>query len=768
MRKLSDTQAKLLLLALGFLLILIRFYDNFDANRGMVISQWGDGYKAYTVIQYHVANDSTYSHYEGMNYPYGEHVIPGACQPILSNTLKFISNNLFEIKDWQIIPIVNYSMLLSLLLCFFFLFSIFRKLELPVWYGIILSLAMGLLTPQALRMAGHYGLAHPEVLPLIIYLLMNYDERPDFKRSLWIMLVVFIYSGIHFYFFAILAFTVAFYFLFRFLSEWDWKKVPIYAAHFSVMLLVPFVFFSIWMHDPTITDRTEQPWGFFSYRAFLEGIYTSPRLAMYQWIDKNWIDIRALNVEGNNYVGIVGGLAFLVMLVQWIGSAFKEPFVRLEHNRKKFLNHLAYATLSILIFSLGIPFIIPGLEGLLDYTGPVRQFRSIGRFAWLFYYVINTLAFLYLYHWVIAKPTVMRKVVLGAALCLLIVDAGQFTASKSYKPKLIPAWEKGKEFSRSTSIDFEKYQATLPLPYYNIGSDMFWYGIHGIGAQHSLTIGVQENLPTTAAMLTRTSIGQTIKQLQLVSEPYRPPMILEDYPNTKPLLAIWDLHMSSKNVQLYEHLLQGATLLEEYNDQVRFYSLPLTSFSYRLARKRKAVELGLQDSTLFQVQDFHSTDSLERFVYRSFDETSSEKNYLGKGGFQGVMNEENVLFDGPLPNQAVEAYKIAFWMYVQADMHTRADLIVREYDPQTGATLQEWKGGVHRHIWTFDTNGWGMFEMDFNLKSKDSKLRVMIYDEELGSRPIWVDELLIRPANTNVFNETATYIWKNNRNYPKK
>ena len=31
---------------------------------------------------------SSYSHFQGMNYPYGEHVLFTGCQPVISNTLK--------------------------------------------------------------------------------------------------------------------------------------------------------------------------------------------------------------------------------------------------------------------------------------------------------------------------------------------------------------------------------------------------------------------------------------------------------------------------------------------------------------------------------------------------------------------------------------------------------------------------------------------------------------------------------------------------------
>ena len=76
----------LLLSVIMLLLMWWRLPDYFTLGQQKFIEPWGDGYKAYHAIFYHVEHDSTYSHFEGMNYPYGEHVVPGACQPLLSNT----------------------------------------------------------------------------------------------------------------------------------------------------------------------------------------------------------------------------------------------------------------------------------------------------------------------------------------------------------------------------------------------------------------------------------------------------------------------------------------------------------------------------------------------------------------------------------------------------------------------------------------------------------------------------------------------------------
>ena len=50
---------------------------------------------------------------------------------------------------------------------------------------------------------------------------------------------------------------------------------------------------------------------------------------------------------------------------------------------------LLLSSIVLLLISFGLPFVIKGMEGFLSWTGPFRQFRSVGRFSWVFYYSIH-------------------------------------------------------------------------------------------------------------------------------------------------------------------------------------------------------------------------------------------------------------------------------------------------------------------------------------------------------------------------------------------
>lgn len=750
----------LLLLLLSGLLLYLRLPEFFQHPNQEVIEPWGDGYKAYTVIQYHVKYDSTYSHFQGMNYPYGEHVAPAATQPLLSNAIKWFSRTLFDISEYTV-GILNFSLLLGLLLCALFLYLIFRRLATPVWYAVPVAILLTFMAPQFARMTAHYGLAHPEVLPAVIYLLMRYYERPGLGRSLWVMAAVFAFSLIHFYYFAILAFTISFFFLFYFLRNPRWRRLPALGLHYAVQIIIPLLVFSWWMNDG-VSDRTAFPWGFFNYLGIWEGTFTSMLQPHYQWIDAHLIKIEETQYEGRAYVGLVGVLAAAFLLVSWVRHGFRRAPFRLEGPYNGFLQTLFYASLPVLLFSYGYPFAVPGLEHLLNYTGPLRQFRSVGRFAWLFYYVINIIAFVWLYQW--GRTDRRRWALWAAALALLLFEAWHYHRSLDLRLDDIPERQPGRRYTELAGIDYDDYQAILPAPYYNVGSDNFWGDFHGYVNQKSLTLSVQTGLPTTGAMLTRTSLSQTLKQLQLVTEPYRPPAILEDLPDDRPFLLVYDTEGVQKWPGKYDHLTVGARLLHE-DGPLRLYELPLSAFAKQRRERRRRIEAAMRDSTLYRPGAFGLSDSTEAFFYENFDTQTAARTYLGSGAYEGPIRQTNLLLDQNLPGQQAGAtYVLSFWLYAARDLVGRSELIFTEYDPAADRSVQQLATQVFWQTALFDPNGWVLVEWPVRLFAANTRLQLTLRNPDAPrSDTLWVDEVLVRPQGVDVYRETGAYLWKNNR-----
>lgn len=761
-----EAAGRIAVLALMLGLLALRFPDFFQYPNSRVIEPYGDGYKVYAVMEYHARWDSSYTRFQGMNYPYGEHVVPADAQPLLSSAIKLGSRFFGDLAGYTRVAL-HFSLLLSLLLCAYFLYLILRKLNIPILWAVAIAIGLTFLSPQIMRMISHYGLAQAAALPALLYLLLRLEETHSWRISIWIALAVTAFALIHFYFFAIMALFISLYHFFGFLRKPSSRRFMRYAFHYSIQILLPLFFFYFWMnHNDPVTDRTPQPWGFFNFHAIWESIFTSLTQPHFQWLDTQVIKIESTEVEGRAYVGLVATIGTLVLLTRWIAGRFREPVVRAGGAYQGFLNKAFWASTLLALFSFGYPFTIPGLEGWLDYAGPIRQFRSVGRFNWAFYYVINLIAFAELWRWV--ERASWRQAIAGLALLLLGFEAYHFCTTPDLRLDEVRELQPGQRYTDIEGINYRDFQALLTVPYFNIGSDNLWYHGEGEIVPRSLTLSTQSGLPTTSAMLTRTSLSQTLKQAQLVLEPYRLPRILEDFPNQKPLLLMVANYQFEQQKEKYQHLLDGTQLLHE-TDAYQLFRLPLKAFSDRIAARTQAISQTIAQDTLslYPHGAFLSRDTALDFYYFGLDSLSASKTYRGKGGFEFPGAEKSLLYDGPMPRQLAGGwYVLSFWLYFQEDMAGRSFLEIEEYAPASGEGVNRQAHQVYYNLKALDDDGWGLLEFLIVPVREDTHLRVIIHNPEMGKRQLHLDELLIRPESSEVYQQGEGFVWKNNRWYP--
>ena len=125
------------------------------------------------------------------------------------------------------------------------------------------------------------------------------------------------------------------------------------------------------------------------FHAIWEGILTSLDQPYFQWINTNLITIQSVGIENKSYIGLVAAIGLVAIGINALKNRFKASLFAQEGKREQFLQLGFWAAFVLLVFAHGIPFTINGFAFLLDYAGPIRQFRSVGRFAWVFYYVAN-------------------------------------------------------------------------------------------------------------------------------------------------------------------------------------------------------------------------------------------------------------------------------------------------------------------------------------------------------------------------------------------
>jgi len=278
----KETKGGLLLVICLMVLILgVRFPKLVTAPNDWVIEDSHDGFRSYAAAYYHVKHDSTYQHYEGMHYPYGDVVGFTDNLPLFSNSIKFVSNNIVDISD-HTGGILNLFLLLSILLCSLFIYLILSHLDLPNWYVIPVTIGLTFLSPQIGRLAAHYGLAHPFVIPLVFYMSLLFHEKRDVKTSLLIASSLFFIGQIHLYLFAISVLFIAGIMGFKTLFRFNKNEIIFNASHLAIQVLLPYLLTQYLLSD-TIVDRPSRPYGFLAYRSYWENVFLPVDFQIGRW-----------------------------------------------------------------------------------------------------------------------------------------------------------------------------------------------------------------------------------------------------------------------------------------------------------------------------------------------------------------------------------------------------------------------------------------------------------------------------------------------------
>lgn len=745
--------------------ITLKFGEYLQFPAGKVIEPYGDGFKAYMSTAYHALYDSSFTHFKGMNYPYGDHLVFSDPQPLLANALQLFQGSgpglLQTTITWT-----HLLMLLSILVCACLLYVLFHRLGLPVWYAAIAAPALTFLSPMLARIGFHYGLAQPAAIPAVLLLLLLHQERPRWSVSAGIGGTVLLFSLFHFQYFGILALGISAYFFVDFLyAPWKnrWWQMML---HYSLQVLLPFLLLSAWLGSgPEVNDRASRPFGFLAYRSRLSGTFTStdqPHLKpILEWWGKNG----GLDIEAINYIGLVAALGLGFILVKMIKGSMKAPLWERAGSSapEAYLRRIFWAGLMLYVFSTGFPFTISDWERFTGYLGPLRQFRALGRFSWFFFFTINIVVLTW-----IGMAYSRKKGMLALCLLTLSTEAFFFLRSRDLRLDDVAGLQPEGNLLQQIGIAPRDYQAILPIPYFHIGSDNFWEEPEGFVQQNAMVLSLQSGLPLCGVMMSRTSVGQTFLQLQLVGEPYRYPLILDDYPNTKPLLMLIDEERFRLAAPRWDHFSSAATGVRFLKDlgRLKVYAVPLSFFQASADRQREIVATQATSLPLYPKGGFLISDSSAFVVHRNWDNELSAITYNAPGGFSGDVSLENILFDEALPHQkAGERSLISVWMYLKDDMRGTTTCTLREYDPKTGEEYSRVKVQAGQYARVFDANGWALIEIPFETRSRNTHLQIIFQNPD-AKGPLYLDELLIRPAPVDVFQKTSKGWWKNNRFYP--
>jgi hypothetical protein len=712
----------------------------------LCFAPWGDGYKNYYTLAYYIQNDSG-AHFTGMNYPYGENIIYTDNQPLVAVLHKQLNHYIPSIAH-HLRAIILYAMLLSVVLSFLILYRILRRFELPEWYACIFAILICMLAPQLARLNGHFSLAYSFFLPALILLVTEWLRN---NRSVLVLigitalLTAFVF--IHPYYFAIAALFLASLFV---AHTFTYRSLSSYRL--LIPVVVSFAVFKLFLLlTDHISNRPGTPWGFIMSRSTVADILLHPNSFIFQGLSSVISTGKIVfHWEGQAYLGVVTLMGLLLFLF----------FKFRKHPVSKLIPPAAVllfvASVPVLLFAMAFPFSLhPSLERLIDYIpGSLKQFRAAGRFSWVFYYTSAVLGALVLYRTLHLIQNKFYHIGLATAIVLLwFIDVNTINNYHAREMKRWSATANESEEARAIEqqlnnhhLSFDSFQAILPAPYFNNGSEKIYLEASG-SAFEGMKWSLGSGLPLAATMMSRTSVSQSLSLVNLFSSDYIQKRVIARLPSAKPFLLIKTGDVSMNEQQVID---RSSYLFNAYGTS--FYLLRPSALHDSIAALQQ--QINTLTTGLYNHGTYFSSDSVPNVYLKSYEEQKNDYAVLGKGAYYHEKGDE-FLYTDTLPNATDSTwYELSVWMYT--DMRTPAypALYITVNDTQGNATYTTDLPGKFS---TENYRHWIKVTTRFPITDAKSKLYVSI-----SGNYRTIDEFMIKPINSTVITHlNNVYLYNN-------
>lgn len=714
----------------------------FQYPNSFLFSKSGDSQKSYFNFSYYLKYDKGIKH-DGINYPYGDHLQYINSHPLYVQVLKFVDAKIVPISNYGV-AIMNLSMLISLILAVPFLFLILRKYALPRWYSAIIVIILLFLSPQFDRIHGHFEMVYMFFLPMFWYLLIRWREGE--KRWLWSSLLII--SGL------VGGFTSAYYAAFftimllgvLFVELWnnhknlaDYWKTGLYL--FAVAVVPLLIVKGLVSATDWVSDRPNNPYGFYVYHANFLSVFL-PFISPLKSLVGNHINLD-FEWEGRAYVGLPATLLAVSIFIAGVYNLFskkKTAWKMFVPNKK--IEVFFYASILILLFSMCFPFKY-GFDFLLQLVPPVKQFRALGRFTWIFYYVFTVYA-AYFFYRLYRYFKLKGMGLIGTILLVFVLGYWSIDAGTNIKRSTRGLLNKNDKFESTDSeylsrfveakVNPNDFQGIFFLPFASTCGDklLFEHGMNGFS--DAMKCSYHTGIPLIQSFSPRLSYSQALSSIQMLANPAIQKSRLKDM-NEKPILLV----CTKEKMKPEEKWLQSKGEIFWQDKYITLSKLPLSVFSESHAEWKKRV-VQIKDS-LNTFENISADVNRQSIIFNGFEDGNAKNVFSGKGSFYKRKGEEKLL-DDKLDGNFVEGkYELSFWLFVDS----------RKYD-MPKATLKIAKGNKGERFekrlnsrQVHDVyKGWIRVSEKIELKPGYT-VQLLIKGEYIS-----LDNLLIKPIYSNV------------------
>jgi len=749
------------------LVMLLIFFGFLLRNPGQTwLTTTGDGMKAYYSALYHVKYDQENSVSGGMNYPFGElYTYTDAQFPVVS-LIRLFSEHIADISA-HTVAIINLLMMFFLLAGSVFIALILSESGVSWWYSSLAGVGIAFLSPQIHRLGGHFSLAWVVWIPMMIWLIMQFDKKRSWWLSVIIGLVTWMAGHMHFYYLGFFGFIIGGYWFYRFVrysaTQTYWYRDLL---HFSVQYILPVLLLQLYVViNDGATDRPGYPFGFQSSFAHPLGVFL-PSGSPYAFVPRTLTFFNHISWESFSYIGTVALLGLVIAAVALpVRKLLRKPPLGLTENT--LLRVMFWISTAALLFSFGIPFVF-GLKEYVSEWGIVRQIRVLARFSWLFYYVANIVVLVALYRLFTQKERPWWwKLPALAALPLLMTEAcfntGNMASHLNNRVEVNRPEDIG---ISSRNFQPADYQAVVPLPWFHIGSENLWVDGSDESKQLTLFFSLLTGIPTTGTILSRTSLSQTFMLDAMLREPLQRLEIVDYLTDDRPFLV---LKMKDDRPGPAETRLLKECVLVNEGEKADLYSLPVNVLKSIHEIRRREVIRNYDTLTLYTKGNLSVSDSALFFIMHSFDETVSRQVLRGSGSFLFRSRQMTHMTRDTLHGlSAGKKLTIGFWLHQYfKDGYVRGKLTITHRNPEDSRQSGRETVDFFRHIAGYKGD-WVLIELESETLFQDEILELAVSNEVLPGEVFVLDELLIRESCLDIWQEEKGFLLYNGRKFKRR
>jgi hypothetical protein len=772
--KVIEKYATFILIGITLIFVFAFYGDVILAPNSYLFGASGDGMKNYFTYADQIKENS-WTVSTAMNYPYGESFLYLDCQPVLTIVVKIIP----FLAPYSI-GITNLLMIGSIVISAWLLFLILLRFQVRPILAIIGAFSIAVLAPQLFRIEGHLALGYSFFIPLSWYLYLRFcDSDKKWKWSLWIGLNTLIWFFVHAYLGMIIVAFIFSCFFFDILFSKGKKLVNgSYIGQACLQLLLPLILF--WgyatMAD-THTGRTKNPFGYMESASNFDSVFLPNHPPLKPYFEQSFPIQQSW--EGMAYVGIgsIIGVVLIVLFIAFNLVRYHQISTTPMNGSRQLITAL-FAAVLVLLISFGYPFKWDLME-LLDRFSIIKNFRGIGRFAWVFYYVLTISVVVLLAQLTSGFKKEFWSFGIIGLLSLSYLQEGipyhQSVAPKlTQSPNYFDKHQLNPSFKDALShIPNGKYQAIIPLPFYHIGSENF--GKDGTDKIYKLSmlLGYHTDLPLVANYSTRTSIWESKNILQILSPVFYEKPVQKDIKSEQPFLILFSHeHLSD----FEDDLLSRATEIYKNRDFSLFEISKADLFSTDTKKWFDAFEQ--QKANMLEKDNFllHTTDSSAYLFYNSYEDQPNPVSYESNGALATAKKDYTTLKDFKenelKPNTE---YIASFWMNTKGKNYGQDipnGICVYQVVDKDGSL--RWAKTENMSAGLIINGYWSLIQFRFTVENAGLASSLFIKGDDY-SKIIWhIDDLFIQEANVDIYqpmglkNGETTKLFFNNHRLTKK